>query len=72
MSDADPLTPAEQRVRTLLGPLREERAPRGTELVERVARTARWQRPVRRAAVAFGHAAAAFGGGLASLGRRRR
>ena len=71
MSDGDPLTQAEQRVRTLLEPLREERAPRGAELVERVGRTARWQRPVRRVAVAVGHAAAAFGGGLASLGRRR-
>jgi hypothetical protein len=71
MSDADPLTPAEQRVRNLLEPLREEQAPHGAELVQRVGRTARWQRPVRRAAVAVGHAAAAFGGGLASLGRRR-
>jgi hypothetical protein len=72
MSDADPLTPAEQRVRTLLGPLREGQAPHGAQLVERVGRTARWQRPVRRVAVAVGHAAAAFGGGLASMGRRRR
>jgi hypothetical protein len=71
MSDADPLTPAEQRVRTLLAPLREEQAPPGARFVERVGRTARWQRPVRRVAVAVGHAAAAFGGGLASLGRRR-
>jgi hypothetical protein len=71
MSDSDPLSAAEQRVRTLLEPLREEQAPHGVELVERVGRTARWQRPVRRAAVAVGHAAAAFGGGLVSLGRRR-
>jgi hypothetical protein len=72
MSDADPLTPAEQRVRTLLEPLREEQAPRGDQLVERVARTARWQRPVRRALVSLGHAGAALGGGLGSLARGRR
>jgi hypothetical protein len=71
MSDADPLTPAEQRVRTLLEPLREEQAPHGAQLVERVGRTARWQRPVRRTLVSLGHAAAALGGGLVSLGRRR-
>ena len=72
MSDADPLTPAEQRVRTLLEPLREEQAPHGAALVERVGRTARWQRPVRRALLAVGHATAAFGGGLRSLAREGR
>jgi hypothetical protein len=72
MSDADPLTPAEQRVRTLLQPLREERAPQGAELVARIRRTARWQRPVRRVLVAVGYAAAALGGGLGSLARGRR
>jgi hypothetical protein len=72
MSDADPLTPAEQRVRTLLEPLREGGAPRGAELVERVARTARWQRPVRRVLTAIGHASAALGGGLGSLARAGR
>jgi len=66
MSDADPLTPAEQRVRTLLQPLREERAPQGAELVARI------QRPVRRVLVAVGYAAAALGGGLGSLARGRR
>jgi hypothetical protein len=72
MSDADPLSAAEQRVRTLLEPLREEQAPHGEELVERVARVARWQRPVRRALVSLGHAAAAFGGGLRALAREGR
>jgi len=67
----EPLTPAQQRVRTLIEPLREQQAPDGDELVAVVGRTARWQRPVRRAVVAVGHAAAAFGGGVASLGRRR-
>jgi len=72
MSDADPLSPAEQRVRALLEPLREEQAPHGDELVRRVARTARWQRPVRRALVTVGHATAAFGGGLRALAREGR
>jgi hypothetical protein len=72
MSDADPLTPAEQRVRTLLEPLREGHAPRGAELVERVRHTARWQRPVRRVLGAVGSAAAALGGGLGSLARAGR
>jgi hypothetical protein len=72
MSDAEPLTPAEQRVRTLLQPLREAQAPEGDALVERVARTARWQRPVRRALVSLGHATAAFGGGLRALAREGR
>jgi hypothetical protein len=70
----EPLTPAEQRVRSLIEPLREQQAPAGDELVAVVGRTARWQRPVRRALVAVGHAAAALGGGIGSLtrgGRRR-
>jgi hypothetical protein len=65
------LTAAQQRARTLLAPLREQRAPHGDELVARLRRTARWQRPVRRAVLAVGHAAAALGEGLAFLGRRR-
>jgi hypothetical protein len=72
LSAADPLTPAEQRVRTLLEPLREDRAPHGAELVKRIGRTARWQRPVRRVLAAVGHATAAFGGGLGSLARTGR
>jgi hypothetical protein len=69
---AEPLTPAEERVRALLHPFSEERAPHGDELTRAVAHTARWQRPVRRALLAFGTAAAALGGGLGSLTRGRR
>ena len=71
---ADDLTPAQRRVRTLLAPLREEHAPHGEELVTTVARTARWQRPVRRALLSLGHAAASVGVGIGALARggRRR
>ena len=69
---AEQLTPAEERVRALLQPFGEERAPHGTELTRSVAHTARWQRPVRRVLVAVGAAAAALGGGIGSLVRGRR
>jgi len=74
MSDdtVEPLTPAQERVRALLAPLGEQQAPSGAELNASVARTARWQRPVRRALLAVGTAAAALGGGLGSLARGRR
>ena len=74
MSDdtPEPLTPAQERLRSLLAPLREQHAPSGSDLTAAVGRTARWQRPVRRALVAVGTAAAALGGGLASLTRGRR
>jgi hypothetical protein len=70
----DELTAAQQRVRVLLEPLRETEAPHGQELVARVGRIARWQRPVRRALLAVGYAAAAMGVGIGALlraGRRR-
>ena len=70
--DAEQLTPAEERVRVLLHPFSEEQVPHGDELARSVAHTARWQRPVRRALVAFGTAGAAFGGGVSSLMRGRR
>jgi hypothetical protein len=69
---AERLTPAERRVRALLERLRETQAPHGQELVARVGRTARWQRPVRRVLVAVGHAAAALGGGIGALARGGR
>jgi hypothetical protein len=71
MSDdtTEPLTPAQERVRALLAPLGEQRAPSGDELTATVGRTARWQRPVRRVLVAVGTTAAAFGVGLGSLVR---
>jgi len=69
---AEQLTPAEERVRSLLQPFGEERAPHGTELTHAVAHRARWQRSVRRVLVAVGTAAAALGGGIGSLVRGRR
>ena len=74
MSDdpTEPLTPAQERVRALLAPLGEQHAPSGSELTASVSRSARWQRPVRRALVAVGTSAAALGGGLGSLARGRR
>jgi hypothetical protein len=70
--DAEQLTPAEERMRVLLHPFSEEQVPRGPELTRSIAHTARWQRPVRRALVAFGTAGAALGGGLGTLVRGRR
>jgi hypothetical protein len=69
---AEPLTPAEARLRVLLHPFSQEQAPHGAELTRSVAHTARWQRPLRRALVAVGSAAAALGGGLGSIARGRR
>jgi precorrin isomerase len=70
--DAERLTPAEERVRTLLHPFSEEQAPHGDELTRSIAHTARWQRPLRRALVVVGTAGAALGGGFGSLVRGRR
>ena len=61
--EREELTPAEERVRDLLGELREERAPEGEELTRSVVRTARWQRPVRRALLALGSSASALATG---------
>ena len=71
--DAEPLTPAEERVRVLLHPFSEERLP-GRRRAHALGRTARraGSGPVRRALVAFGTAGAALGGGLGSLLRGRR
>ena len=69
---AEQLTPAEERVRALLEPFSEERAPHGAELTRAVSRTARWQRPVRRVLFSVGTTAAALGGGVGSLVRGRR
>jgi hypothetical protein len=71
MSD-EPLTPAEARLRGLLGELGAEPAPRGTELTRDVVRTARWQRPVRRALQSFGEAASALAGGAGAAIRAYR
>ena len=75
MSDeAEPLSPAEQRVHDLLSELGADTAPRGEELTASVVRTARWQRPVRRALFVFGAAASAVatGAGASYRAYRRR
>ena len=74
MSDErdDDLSPAERRVSSLLGGLRGQPAPGDDRLAARVAHTARWQRPVRRALIGLGTTADAIGGGLRSLAGRRR
>ena len=67
------LTPAEQRVRGLLSEnLGTETAPDGVQLTRRVVRTARWQRPVRRALIAFGNAAGALAAGAGATFRAYR
>jgi len=72
--EAEPLSPAEQRVHNLLSELAEDTAPRGEELTASVVRTARWQRPVRRALFAVGTAASAVatGAGASFRAYRRR
>jgi hypothetical protein len=67
----DPLTPAEARVRALLAPMREAHVPDGDALAAAVVRTARWQRPVRRALLTVGEALDAVTGGLRDLLPRR-
>lgn len=75
MSDEpEELTPAERRVRALLGELAAEPAPEGERLTRAVVRTARWQRPVRRVLIAFGATAGALttGAGAGIRAYRRR
>ena len=66
MSDAqdESLTPPEARVRTLLAPLRHERVGDADELVSSIARTVRWQRPLRRTLATVGTFGAALLDGL--------
>jgi hypothetical protein len=66
------LTPAERRVSSLLGELGSDVAPHGEALTRSVVRTARWQLPVRRVALAAGAAAGAVGSGVAELFRAYR
>ena len=71
--DGEELTPAERRVRALLSEnLGAETAPDGAELTHRVVRTARWQRPVRRVLLAFGHSAGALAAGAGATFRAYR
>ncbi len=71
--DDEPLSPAEDRARSLLAELRESR-PAGRDLAASVTRALRWQRPLRRALEAVGATGAGIAGGVASLvrGRGRR
>ena len=64
--------PAEERVSTLLRPLREAETRPGEELAHRVSHTARWQRSVRRALVTAGGLGGGFADGVAALWRGRR
>ena len=74
MSDErdDDLSPAETRVTALLGGLRGQPAPGDGTLPARVARSARWQRPVRRTLLGVGTAVDAIAGGVRSMVGRRR
>jgi hypothetical protein len=70
--EPETLTPAETRVRSLLGELGSGGPPDGDELSRRVVRTARWQRPVRRTLLALGAAAGAVAAGAGSAFRAYR
>jgi len=64
---SDYLTPAEQRLYEHLAVLRED-APRApATIVKRVARSARWQRAIRRPLQAIGALSATVGHALAVL-----
>ena len=63
--------PAEERVSALLRPLRDAETPPGDELVQRISRTARWQRSVRRVLVGAAGFGGGFADGIAGLWRRR-
>jgi hypothetical protein len=71
MSEDDGDTGAEARVAELLAELRESQPP-GGQLVPRVTRSVRWQRPLRRALEGIGALGGAFGSGLAALVRGGR
>ena len=64
--------PAEERVSTLLRPLRETETPPGDELAHRVSHTARWQRSVRRALVTVAGVGGGLADGVGGLWRGRR
>ena len=64
--------PAEDRVSTLLRPLREAETPPGDELAHRVSHTARWQCSVRRALVTVAGLGGGLADGVAGLWRGRR
>ncbi len=70
--DREPLTPAERRVRALLGELAGDGPPDGERLSRSVVRTARWQRPLRRALLALGGAGGALATGAAATIRAYR
>jgi hypothetical protein len=68
----EPLTPAEQRVQSLLAGFRAQPVPGDPGLPQRIGRNARWQQPVRRALLTVGTTADALAGGLRSLIESRR
>lgn len=73
MSDEpEQLSSAERRVRTLLAELGEGGAPDGERLTRAVARTARWQRPVRRVLRVLGLSAGALAAGAGETYRAYR
>ena len=63
----EPLTPAEQRLQSLLAGFRAQPAPADPELPQRIGRSTRWQQPLRRALLTVGTTADAMAGGLRSL-----
>lgn len=70
--EPEELTPAETRVRRLLGELAAGGPPDGERLSRTVVRTARWQRPLRRTLLAAGGAAGAIATGLGATFRAYR
>lgn len=63
-------SPAEGRVHALLGELRAAPVPAGASLPGDVVRSARWQRPLRRALAEVGALLGGVADGLGSLLRR--
>lgn len=70
--EPEDLTPAERRVRELLGQLAGTPVEPGRELAIRVLRTARWQRVVRSVVQASGGVLSAVADGLSLLLPRAR
>jgi hypothetical protein len=70
--EAETLTPEELRVRDLLGELGSDGPPHGEALTRSIVRTARWQRPVRRALLTLGTAGGAIAAGAGSAFRAYR
>ena len=63
----EPLTPAEQRLQSLLAGFRTQPVPADPGMPQRIGHSVRWQRPLRRALLTVGTTADAMAGGLRSL-----